>query len=134
MIKAKARGIRFGFLVEFSLALGLLLAFFHFSCLRASADELQVTDYLGLTRAQKEIGGKVAVTITVKRNEKEELDVGFGNPLLVQRTGVSPNIEGIEVAPMTYEFRDVSAGVWRIRLRNKGLLLDKVEIAGGSPN
>ena len=94
------------------------------------ADELQVTDYLGLTRAQKEIDGKVSVTITVRRNEKEELDVGFGNPLLVQRTGVSPNIEGVEVAPMTYEFRGVSAGVWRIRLRNKGLLLDKVEILG----
>ncbi len=96
--------------------------------LAVRADELQITDYFGLIRAQKDIKDKATVKITVRRSDTEPLDIGFGNPLLVQRTGVSPNIEALEIAPLVYEFPGVATGVWRIRLRNKGLLLDSVEI------
>lgn len=106
----------------------LLIACSGFSLNAAYADDLQITDYYGLIRAQRDIRNKATVKITVRRSETEPLDIGFGNPLLVQRAGVSPNIEAVEVAPSVYEFSGVATGVWRIRLRNKGLLLDSVEI------
>ncbi len=91
------------------------------------AEDLQITDYLGLIRAQRSIEGKVAVSITVRRSEDADLSEK-SVPVLTQRTGIALDIVSIQRSTFEYRFENVSAGVWRIRLRNKGLVLDSVTI------
>jgi len=91
------------------------------------SEDLQITDYLGLIRAQRSIKGKAIVSITVKHSDHgEPFDKSV--PLLTQRTGIALDIESVQSSPNQYRFLDVAPGVWRIRLRNKGLLLDNVSI------
>jgi hypothetical protein len=93
------------------------------------AEQLQVTDYLGLLRAQKEISGSVVVTITVRYSDNLTSQNISDYPLLVHKTGISSDIESSMQGPNTFIFNDVKPGVWRIRLRNKGLTLDSVIIS-----
>lgn len=96
------------------------------------SEELQITDYLGLIRAQRSINGKVTVRITTLRSVRNAFDDGANRPVLTQRTGFAGDIEAVESRTDEYLFNGVSAGVWRIRMRNRALLLDKVEILDSS--
>ena len=91
------------------------------------AEELQITDYLGLIRAQSQIYGKATVSITVRVEDDADL-LDKTVPVLTQRTGIALDIESVQKSRLEYRFENVSAGVWRIRLRNKGLVLDSVTI------
>ena len=92
-----------------------------------AAEDLQVTDYLGLIRAQRSINAKATVTITVRRSEEESMLENTA-PLLTQRTGIALDIESVQRSSLEYRFENVPPGIWRIRLRNKGLVLDSVVI------
>lgn len=112
-----------------SLLRSLLLTFVLVCVVRPLyGEDLQITDYLGLIRAQRSIRGKATVVITVRHSEDADLS-DKSVPLLSQRTGVALDIESVQSSPNEYRFLEVSPGVWRIRLRNKGLLLDSVRIS-----
>lgn len=116
-------GFRFAFLLISVLVMSLTA--------RSEAEELQITDYFGLVRAQRNVAQKVAVRITVLRNPRVAFDTTDEKPLLNQRTGFAGDIEAVASGPNTYIFPGVSPGVWRIRLRNRAILLDGVEILDG---
>jgi hypothetical protein len=94
---------------------------------QVSAEELQVVDHLGLIRAQREITDRADVKISVRLIPEfvGERDI---RPLISQKTGISPDIEGVSSGEGWYRFHGVSPGLWRIRLRSKGVLLDSVSI------